>query len=284
MRWTYFILLQSILILIVIGAISLHKDKAVIVKTPPEELAQWYKPQSKRHVWLHNMFKLRREMQAVQFYAETEEDTHLKKWFADLSKHYLKIGEMAPSWHKKLDLQTLSTLTNHVENSDYQGVISSVAKLQENCDACHTDYQAITALIYRSGDFASIDIEPDVSFKAHMQKLTQQVNQIKIASDDGMTDLALSALGDFKLEMSKLGEVCADCHKGNGKSYPDAEMNATLLSLEENLKTGTAKQKGRDLGMLAVQACARCHGTHRLASGVKSLLTKEPNLTELLKH
>lgn len=284
MRWVYFVLLQLSLILLVVGAVYLHKDKAVIVKTPPEEIAQWYKPQSKRHVWLHNMFKLRREMQAVQFYAESEEDELLKKWSTNLSKHYLKIAEMVPTWKNKLDIQSMTLLTNQAAHSDYQGVTSSIEKLQQNCDSCHADYQSITALLYRSGDFSSIEVEPNVPFNTHMQMLTQQVNQIKIASDDGNTDLALASLNGLKQEMHKLGEVCADCHKGNSKNYPDDAMNATLLSLEKHLKTGTAKQKGRDLGMLAVQACARCHGTHRLSSGTKSLLIKEQSISELLKH
>ena len=61
-------------------------------------------------------------------------------------------------------------------------------------------------------------------------------------------------------------------------------MNKTLLSLENSLKTGTLKEQGMDLGTLAVQACARCHGTHRLTFDTKDLLTKEPSMAELLKH
>ena len=61
-------------------------------------------------------------------------------------------------------------------------------------------------------------------------------------------------------------------------------MSNTLLSLENSLKTGTLRDQGMDLGALAVQACARCHGTHRLTSGAKDLLSKEQSLAELLKH
>jgi cytochrome c553 len=57
-----------------------------------------------------------------------------------------------------------------------------------------------------------------------------------------------------------------------------------LMSLEESLQTGTLKEQGRHLGTLAVLACARCHGTHRLTFGAKTLLSKEPNLAELMKH
>ncbi|MDX2367036.1 MAG: multiheme c-type cytochrome [Colwellia sp.] len=284
MRWTYFIVLQCILVLVIAGVVYKHKDKAIIIKTPPTELAQWYKPENKRQVWLHNMFKLRREMQAVQFYAETQDKEHLSKWALDFNEHYLEIGEMIPRWNKKLDVSSLNRLQTTVDNQDYKAVLAVVNTLQKSCVSCHSDYQAITALTYRSPDFTTIEIEPLVSFNSHMQTLSKQVNQIKIASKDGMSDLAISSLADLKRDMHKLGQVCTDCHKKDKKPYPSEQMNKTLLSLENSLKTGTLKEQGMDLGTLAVQACARCHGTHRLAFGTKVLLSKEPNLTELLKH
>lgn len=50
-----------------------HTDLISAVKVPPSSLSQWYKPENKRQVWLHNMFKLRREMQAVEFYAQNQD-------------------------------------------------------------------------------------------------------------------------------------------------------------------------------------------------------------------
>lgn len=284
MRWIYFIVLQAILALVITGIVYKHNDKAVIIKTPPIALAQWYKPENKRQVWLHNMFKLRREIQAVEFYAQEKDQKHLTKWASALNKHYLKIGEMVPSWNKKLALPTLSNLQKHVTNQNYDGVLIEVNDLQKNCDACHNDYREITALTYRAPDFSTIEIEPLLPFNSHMQTLIKQVNQIKIASEDGMTDLALSSLTALEKGMHKLGGVCTDCHKQDKQTYPSKEMNKTLLSLEESLKTGTLKDQGMDLGTLAVQACARCHGTHRLTSGAKNLLSKEQSLAELLKH
>jgi len=284
MRWIYFIVLQSILILLVAGLVYKHEDKATIVKTPPKELVQWYKPENKRQVWLHNMFKLRREMQAVQFYAEKKDSKHLGEWALKLNEHYLKIGKMVPSWKKKLDVPTLLSMQDSVINEDYTGVLVGVDTLQKNCDSCHVDYQAITALTYRTPDFSTIEVEPLVPFNTHMQTLSKNVNQIKIASEDGMPELALSSLVDLKQGMNELGEVCTSCHKKDRKAYPSEQMKETMLSLEQNLKTGLLKDQGRDLGTLAVLACARCHGTHRLASGAKALLSKEPSLAELLKH
>lgn len=117
-----------------------------------------------------------------------------------------------------------------------------------------------------------------------MQTLTKQVNQIKIASEDSMPSIALASLTNLKQDMNKLGQVCVDCHKKDKKSYPSPLMKKTLISLEDSLKIGTLKEQGRHLGTLAVLACVRCHGTHRLASGAKALLSKEPNLSELLEH
>lgn len=261
-----------------------HSDKTTIIKTPPKELAQWYKPENKRQVWLHNMFKLRREMQAIQFYAREKNNKHLKEWTVALNKHFLKIGKMVPSWNKKLDIITLSNLKKYVDNQNYTGVLVAVDTLQKNCNSCHNDYQAITALTYRTPDFSTIEIEPSQPFNSHMQALTKHVNQIKIASKDNMPDLALTSLVNLKQGMQKLGQVCTDCHKNDKKSYPSEQINKTLLSLRNSLKDGTLKEQGRDLGTLAVLACARCHGTHRLAFGAKVLLSKEPNLTQLLKH
>ena len=61
-------------------------------------------------------------------------------------------------------------------------------------------------------------------------------------------------------------------------------MNSTLSSLQVSLELGTAKQQGRDLGTLAVLACARCHGTHRLAYGMKKKLINKQSLADLVKH
>jgi cytochrome c556 len=284
MRWIYFIVLQAILVLVIIRVVYQHNDKAIIIKTPPKELAQWYKPENKRQVWLHNMFKLRREMQAVAFYAERKDQKSLTKWATALGEHYFKIGEMAPSWRNKIARSTLTSIQDHAANENYAGVLTEVNNLQKNCDSCHSDYQEITALTYRAPDFSLIDIEPLLPFNSHMKTLIRQINQIKIASEDGKVDLAISSLIKLKQDMHKLGKVCVDCHKQDKKTYPSEEMNNTLLSLENSLKTGPLKEQNMNIGTLAVQACARCHGTHRLIYGAKNLLSKEQSLSELLTH
>ena len=285
MRWRYFILVQCLLIGIVGAIVFIHKDRVALIKIPPASLAQWYKPENKRQVWLHNMFKLRREMQAVRFYANNKEDSYLQKWAGQLSQHYLEIGEMVPEWKKKLDINLIAELQEQVKNNSYQDITLALEDLDKSCDSCHADYRAITATIYRAANFSSIETPGrSTSLKEHMKELTQQVNQIKIASEDGMQKVAMSSLSDLNKGMNTLGETCPICHKKDEKEYPDDTINNTVARLEESLATGTLKDQGRELGTLAVMACARCHGTHRLAYDSRNLFVEKQGWHELMKH
>ena len=284
MRWTHFIFLQCLLLLVIGGIGYIHKDRVIIIKKPPASLAQWYKPENKRQVWLHNMFKLRREMQAVKFYADNNDEEHLKKWLARLSEHYLKIGEMVPEWGEKLDLDVLTSLQQQAESRDYLGVSRVLDDLNGRCESCHVDYQMVTASMYRIPDFSSMEINPSTPLNEHMKMLTEQVNQIKIASEDAMIDVALSTLSNLKKGVNELGKTCSNCHKKGTMIYPDDDIEKTIAKLDKVLRTGTLKEQGRELGTLAVMACARCHGTHRLAFDVRTTFTETPNWLDLVKH
>lgn len=284
MRWPYFILLQCLLILIVAGIVYIHKDRVTLVKYPPESLAQWYKPENERQVWLHNMFKLRREMQAVRFYSDNRDAKHLEKWATRLSDHYLKIAEMVPEWKKMLDMEAISNLQKIARTNRYQDVSHALDDLNESCESCHADYRIVTAAMYRAPDFTSLKIKPSTSFKEHMKKLVKQVNQIKIASEDGMKDIALSSLSGLKKGINLLGKTCVNCHKEGAEVYPGDMISKSITSLEQSLKTGTPEEQGQDLGTLAVLACARCHGTHRLAYDARKIFSDKPNWLELIKH
>ena len=284
MRWPHFILLQCLLVAVAGYIVYIHKDRVTLVRTPPASLAQWYKPENERQVWLHTMFKLRREMQAVQFYAENKDAKHLDKWVALLSEHYLKIGEMVPEWKKNLDVDAIARLQESAVNKRYQDVSHALDKLNESCESCHKDYRAITAVMYRSPDFSLMEISPSTSLEMHMEALTRQVNQVKIASEDGMQDVALSSLSDLEAGINALGKTCSNCHKKDARVYPDETINATINSLGESLRTGTLKDQGRELGTLAVLACARCHGTHRIAYDTRQLFVDRQSWVELIKH
>ena len=284
MRLPHFILLQCLLLLLVGGIVYIHKERVTLIRNPPASLAQWYKPENERQVWLHTMFKLRREMQAVRFYAGNKDTKHLEKWTTLLSEHYLKIGEMVPEWKKKLDVDTIARLQESASSNNYQDVSLALDNLNESCESCHKDYRAITATMYRAPDFSKMEIRPSASFEEHMEALTQQVNQIKIASEDGMKDLALSSLSDLDKGINALGKTCSTCHKKDTRVYPDETINKTLSSLGESLRTGTLKDQGRELGTLAVLACARCHGTHRITYDTRQLFVDRQSWIELIKH
>ena len=79
---------------------------------------------------------------------------------------------------KKLAITTITGLKLASEKKDFSSVLVQHAALQKNCDACHNDYQAITALLYRTPDFSTVSISLEISFVDHMDTLTRQVNQI----------------------------------------------------------------------------------------------------------
>ena len=285
MRWPHFFLLQCLLVVIVGGIVYLHKDRVILIKSPPASLAQWYKPENERQVWLHNMFKLRREMQAVRLYSDNKDAKQLEKWVTLLSEHYPKIGEMVPEWKKELDMEAMTRLQESSRSSRYQDVSHALDDLSEGCESCHKDYRTSAATMYRAPDFSLIEIDPSTSFKVHMENLSKQVNQVKIASVDGMQDIALSSLSDLEKGINVLGETCANCHeKLDAKVYPGDTINKTITSLGDSLRTGTLKDQGRELGTLAVLACARCHGTHRLVSDTRKLFVDRQSWVDLIKH
>ncbi len=284
------IALHIILFGFIANIIYTHTNLINTVKMPPSSLSQWYKPENKRQVWLHNMFKLRREMQAVEFYANQQDPVLLEKWSKRLTEHYLKIADMVPEWKDKLSTQLISELKSQVKQSSYNDIPKTLEALSQNCQSCHTDYQATTAAMYRAPDFSNITIIPnkesasEIPYTKHLDRLSKQVNQIKIAAEDDMKDLALSSLTELKQGMSLLGETCSNCHKSEIEAYPTKAMTATMIQLEQSLETETLKDQGRALGTLAVQACARCHGTHRISYDARKQLTEKMDWGQLIKH
>ena len=284
MRWTYFFILQGLLIALLSGVLFLHKDKVSLIKVPPESLAQWYKPQNKRQVWLHNMFKLRRELQAIGYYSDRSEKALMQKWVSQFSEHYKKIADMVPQWQREIDLKSLELLEKNAQQADYTGVAIELENLKKNCISCHQDYRSTTAALYRAPDFESLVVNKDVSFENHMKNLIVDVNLIKISAVDKNTDEALLALERLDNNMSLLGENCSNCHVKDTRTYPDAPMRESLIRLESKLTNGTLREQGEELGNLAVIACARCHGTHRVSYDAKKKIRDKTDWLHLLKH
>lgn len=282
--------LHLVLFAFIAMAIYTHTDSVRAVKMPPSSLSQWYKPENKRQVWLHNMFKLRREMQAIAFYAEIQDSLLLAKWTKRLNTHYFEIEKMVPEWKEKLSSQILADLNKQVKHNKFNDIPNTLEYLSKNCQGCHTDYQATTAALYRAPDFSNISVhlnqkqDQTIPYVQHMDLLSKQVNQIKIAIEDDMIGLAQSSLSELKLGMVAQGNICSNCHKNEVENYPSKAMIKTLEELDQSLVAGSLKDQGRALGTLAVQACARCHGTHRMSYNARKLMVGKMDWLQLIKH
>lgn len=248
---------------------------------PPASIAEWYKPQNERQVWLHTMFALRREMQAVAEYAAAGDQALLEKWSGRFVTHYRKIAEMVPEWRDELDYEWLQRLQEAVAAGSGEQVARALKEIARSCSSCHREYRATTAMIYRTPDFSKIRVkgdetEPERDYPEVMQELSTLVNRVKIASDDGRTETGLVALEQLNRRLDQLATSCVECHRDPqpesrilGKLTRDA-----LQGLEQGLKQADRKLAGRSLGSAAVYACARCHGIHRAPYAMRERLSR----------
>ena len=244
----------------------------------PDSLSQWYKPENKRQVWLHTMFALRRELQAVDEYAAEGDLELTRKWTDKFTAHYRKLPEMVPEWQDEVELKETDRLEQAAQSGDFKTVASAVSRLQRNCRNCHREYRALTALRFRTPDFSTIDISDEQGqpqkYGDHMEALSQTINRIKIATVDDRWSHAQKAVQQLRGQLHRLAESCESCHKdepprqrilGDGSSR-------TLDELDEALAQQQPKMAGRKLGEAAVVICARCHGVHRTLSDTRSFL------------
>lgn len=280
-------ILLSLLILSWIAAgalIYLHKERVRLIKLPPASIAQWYKPEHKRQTWLHNMFELRREMQAIEHYASTGDEKMLAHWSENLNEHYQKIREMVPEWGGHLDQAAIKSLLDRQQAGDFKQIPLALEAVQKSCDACHLQFRAVTASLYRAPDFSSLQLNEAETLKESMHSLNAKINTIEISMQAGDLSRALTALETLRTGMDEMGALCESCHTFSPRSYPDEEMLSSLDTLQVQLTLGTLKQQGKALGELAVGACAQCHGTHRIAYDTRKVLESSPGFMELLHH
>ncbi len=270
--------------LLIITLIYLHKDRVQLVRLPPESLTEWYKPESKRQLWLHNMFSLRRDLQAIEQSSAQRQQAQLELWLGRFEEHYHKTAEMVPEWEDKLELHLVDQMIADAGSGNYPQVQMTVDTLRRACDDCHDQYRAVTAALYRSPDFEGKRLHDEISLRQSMLSLNNQVNNIKIAAEQGENEAAWTAFGKLKQGLDQLDDLCVRCHEYAPKTYLDASLTQLLDELGEMLKTGTLKQQNRKLGEFAVLACAQCHGTHRIAYDIKKLLSAKESIRELLTH
>ena len=247
---------------------------------PPDSLAQWYKPASKRQVWLHTMFRLRRSMRAVALYANREDGDRLGKWMQRLSDDYRKIGDMVPEWEERLDMQALESLRDAAQRMDKDAILRARHELKKSCRDCHDEYRAVTALIHRSPDFSAVSMLDDegigeIDFNDAMDALSDSINDIVIALDDDRPGDARAAGNTLLRQLQTLSGTCSSCHRDDSarNRILGEKQKQDMAELDRLIRSGDMRQSKRAVGHIAVDVCARCHGIHRTVQDLRQFLS-----------
>ncbi len=268
-----------VFLLLLCGPLPADEDeREVALELPPASLGQWYRPVAKRDAWLHTMFALRREMQAVTEYAALGDRQRLMQWLDRLEKDYRSIGEMVPEWKDELELELFPKM-RAAKSPEELGRLQR--KLAMSCQGCHREYKLAAVLRYRTPDFDRVKVESSETLEEEdysrvMQRLTMLVNRIKIASVDERWPAARDALEALKVRLEDLGESCGACHKESAprERILGAAAEVPLEHVAKGLAAQDARTTGRFLGEFAVNACARCHAIHRPLANLRRLLEK----------
>lgn len=273
-------MLASIFQVTIFILLSLYVIPTTAIETTkelPDSLQNWYKPQNKRQVWLHTMFSMRRELQAIEYYLEKADIDGIDKWGKQFVTHYSKLSEMVPEWEKLTDISLANTLSEHITSHDFSGIRSALKKLQSNCQSCHEDYQLLATIRYRSANFRDIEIDTGTTtyrYDKYMSLLSQSINQVQIAAEDGYWPEAAKANKLLRRELEQLIPGCSNCHQD--KAPVERILGSSLFNLlqliDDAINNKDLKSVKRNLGEAAVTACARCHGVHRSLYEVRKSL------------
>ncbi|MBC8519514.1 MAG: cytochrome c [Gammaproteobacteria bacterium] len=248
------------------------------VLLPPTSIAQWYKPQNKRQVWLHTMFRLRRAMLAIQEYTALQDEKLLDKWGSQFIKDYRSITEMVPEWGDEIEPGWINRLEQVIRDRDWEAMGGALRKVGMTCSSCHDDYRAVTAALYRTPDFEKVMVEDsetmeDLSYKETMNNLTTSMNRFKIAVEDGRKTAATEYLEMFSIRVIDLGESCSGCHRDEQpRERILGEETEFLLEELSVLLAENPEGVGRKLGEVGVAVCARCHGVHRTLADLRRVV------------
>ncbi len=272
------LLLVALFMLLVTSGTTQAEAEKVTITLPPTSLAQWYKPENKRQVWLHTMFRLRREMQAVKEYARQKDVIGTKKWGQRLAKSYRSIPKMVPEWKGEVRLDWADILETAAQKGNFKKVLRAHDKLNASCNLCHQDFQALAAALYRSPDFSAQQIafkNKTIHYDRFMELLSNTLNRIKIAIEDQRPQIAKQSLKQLKTQLQALEANCSQCHREDApkERILGKETKKLLKGLDESIRNHQPKQAGRFLGKAAVAICARCHGVHRTLSDLKQFLS-----------
>ncbi len=255
--------------LILYSQLSFASDYIALEK-PPESLQKWYKPANKRQVWLHTMFKLRREMQAIHDYSKAGDYPRIHKWLGRFDNNYNKMGEMVPEWKNRIKPELITELASFVQQEDTDNINKTLNSIRRTCNDCHDDYQPLVTMLYRTPLYDEIEIIDEQGQKHDLDKnmasLSRSVNEILIALDDDQTDRALQATDNLVSHLQKLGQSCNSCHKDD--PYPEERIlgEATqkyFITLKKHIQKNQIKESKQIMGTVGVNVCSRCHNTHR---------------------
>lgn len=264
--------------LVSVWSVVTKAEEEVTLTPPPDSIAQWYKPQNKRQVWLHTMFRLRRSMQAIQEYTILQDERLLDKWGSQFIKDYRTITEMVPEWGDEVEPKWINRLELVIQNREWEKMGGALRKVAMTCSSCHDDYRAVTAALYRSPDFGKVMVEDsetleELPYKDAMKNLSISMNSFKIAVEDRRFSAATAHLETLSTRIMDLGKGCSECHR-------DEIPRERIVGLETELLLGELSALvelnpggvGRKLGKVGVVVCARCHSVHRTLSDLRGLL------------
>ena len=270
-----------LVLFVTIGASTTYAEEAldVTITKPPSSIGEWYKPANKRQVWLHTMFRLRREMQAISEYSAYEDREHLVQWTNKFVEDYDSIGKMVPEWADELEVEQSEKLLDAANKGDYTTVAAVQQKIARSCMGCHKEYRAVTAALYRGTNFSDVVVEDsetmeEQKYKDAMTGLSTSMNRVKIAIDDSRFDVASSAYKLMSHRLNDLSESCSACHKTDRqRDYLLGEENMNeVKKLGELIEAKEVKQSQRALGGVAVKICATCHSIHRTLSDLRGFI------------
>ncbi len=273
---TAIIIIALAVILTLFLVILPNSNKVTALNNLPNSLEQWYKPVSKRNLWQHNMFKLRRELQAISTYAAEGNWELTQKWASSFDLHYRKIAEMIPQWQDEINLKTSEALVQASKENSMHKLNGTIRDLRRDCRQCHETYRGVVALRYRAPDFSELKVSDSQGesyrYRKFMKLLMRDLNAVVIANTDQQYDKALKSLSELEGRMADLGKSCISCHKTSPEAreyYLGAKTRSMVDTLRLSLIDEDTNKIGHNIGSLAVQACAKCHGSHRIASDMR---------------
>ncbi|MBF0369127.1 MAG: cytochrome c [Magnetococcales bacterium] len=250
------------------------------IELPPASLAAWYKPQNKRQVWLHTMFRLGQSFQAVRDSAEGGDGEALNRWAGIFTETYGKLTQMVPEWAEEVDGEAATALSAAASQGDVKGVKSALRKLGHTCRSCHGQYKLGVVALLRAPDFSGVEIpgspgEMAEDYHGSMKILRRDLARLKTAREDGQMAAARTHVDQLKERLMRMAKSCSACHRGE---EPQARiLGEHTFQVMDQLKAALVAphdptKSGRLLGEFGYTVCGRCHSIHRSASAIRHLL------------